>query len=293
MSTRFANAADDEIDGAIGDALGDIGMFVGAERCHVIILDDDGLGGRMTHEWSAAAGDVRAERYGELSAAVFPWWTDRMQRGDAVSFTSLDDLPPQAVNERRLFERQGIRSAVFVPMLLKKRFIGSVGCSALTREMQWTEETLALLRITGEMLVSALERRRSYSALRESERRHRLLFERNLAGVYRNTRRRPDARVQRRDGAHPRLRIARGAARDERARSTSRPRSAIDSSSAFAREGGVRGVEVRLRRKDGKPVWVLESAHISSATRSKGRSSTSPTASSPRPRCATARGGTG
>ena len=42
------------------EALGDIGMFVGAERCHVLILDDDGLSGRMTHEWSAPGRRPRA-----------------------------------------------------------------------------------------------------------------------------------------------------------------------------------------------------------------------------------------
>jgi len=262
MSTRFANAADDEIDHAIHDALADVGMFMGVDRCHVIVLDEEGLGGRMTHEWSAIPGDVRGPRYGELSAAVYPWWVDRIQHGDAVAFTSLDDLPPQAMNERRLFERQGIRSAVFVPMLLKKRFIGSVGVSAITREIQWTEEMLALLRITGEMLVSALERARTYSALRESERRHRLLFERNLAGVYRNT---LDGRML--ECNDEMARILGYASREEMLSiragdSYFTPADREQLIDAIRRDGGVRGAEVRLRRKDGTPVWVLESAHL-------------------------------
>jgi diguanylate cyclase (GGDEF)-like protein/PAS domain S-box-containing protein len=262
MSTRFANVADDEIDGAIRDALGDIGRFVDVDRCHVLILDEDGLSGRMTHEWSAVDGDVRAPRYGELSSTVFPWWMDRMQNAGGVAFSSRDDLPPEAVNERRMFERQGIRSGVFVPMLFKKRFIGSVGCSVLTREVRWTEETLALLRITGEMLVSALERRRSYSALRESERRHRLLFERNLAGVYRNT---IDGRMLECNEAMARILGYRSreellAANASALYFTTAERERF--LDAVRPEGGVRGVEVRLRRKDGTPVWVLESAHL-------------------------------
>jgi diguanylate cyclase (GGDEF)-like protein/PAS domain S-box-containing protein len=262
MSTRFANAADDEIDGAIRDALTDIGTFVGVERCHVIEMDDERLGGRMTHEWSAAGTDLRAERYGELSAAVFPWWVDRMLHSQAIAFTHLDELPPQAVNERRLFERQGIRSAVFVPMLLKKRFVGSVGLSVITREMYWTDETLALLRITGEMLVSALERARTYSALRESERRHRLLFERNLAGVYRNS---VDGRMLECNDAM--AHILGYSSRDELLAMNARElyftaAEREEFLEAMRREGGVRGAEVRLRRKDGTPVWVLESAHL-------------------------------
>jgi GAF domain-containing protein len=50
MSTRFANAADDEIDHAIDDALADIGTFMSVDHCHVIVLDDETLAGRMTHE---------------------------------------------------------------------------------------------------------------------------------------------------------------------------------------------------------------------------------------------------
>ncbi len=262
MSTRFANVADDEIDAAIQDALADVGRFVGVDRCYVVVVDKDGLAGRMTHEWSAVAGDVRGQRYGELSAAAFPWWVDRMQHGRVIAFSSLDELPPHAVNERRMLERQGIHSGVFMPMLLKRRFIGSVGFSMLGREMHWTDESLALLRITGEMLVSALERRRTYRALRESEQRHRLLFERNLAGVYRNT---VDGRMLECNDAM--ARILGYASREEMlainaGASYFTPEDRERFIDAIRAVGGVRGVEVCLRRKDGTPVWVLESAHL-------------------------------
>jgi len=262
ISTRFANVADEEIDAAIRDALGDVGKFLGAERCIMILLDETRLAGRMTHEWSEIEGDVRGERYGDLPFASFPWFIQQLESGQPVSFTTLDDLPPQAINERRLFGRQGIRGGIFVPMLLKKRFIGSVGCSALEREPQWTDETLALLRITGEILVSALERRRTYVALSESERRHRLLFERNLAGVYRNT---VDGRILECNeamaqmlGYDSREEFLQLNARDVYFSSEERE----EFIARVRREGGIRGTEVCLRRKNGAPVWVLESVHM-------------------------------
>ncbi|HEX6101138.1 MAG TPA: EAL domain-containing protein [Thermoanaerobaculia bacterium] len=262
ISTRFANTADDEVDATIGEALADIGRFIGADRCYVVIVDSERLGGRMTHEWSAIPGDIRAPGYGELSAAAFPWWIDRMTSGQAIAFTSPEELPGEAVNERRMLERQGIRSGIFMPMLLKTRFIGSVGVSTLKREVQWTEETVALVRITGEMLVSALERARTYSALRESERRHRLLFERNLAGVYRNT---IDGRMLECNDAM--ARILGYASREELLAVHAQDlyfsaEEREEFIGTIRREGGVRGAEVRLRRKDGRPVWVLESAHL-------------------------------
>ena len=187
ISSRFANAADDEIDGAIQEALADTGTFIGAQRAHIILLDDEKLAGHMTHEWCSAGVDFRSEKYGELATAAFPWWMDRMESNEPIVFTSVDDLPAVAVNERRMFERNGIVSAVFVPLLLKKKLIGSVGCSAVTGPMAWSDETVSLLRITGEILVSALERRRTYGALRESEARYRLMAENSTDLLARTT----------------------------------------------------------------------------------------------------------
>ncbi|HEX8409551.1 MAG TPA: EAL domain-containing protein [Thermoanaerobaculia bacterium] len=262
ISSRFANAADEEIDGAIGEALADIGRFAGVERTHIIQIDDEGLGGRMTHEWSASGSDLRSDLHGELPAAVFPWFVDRMQNAAVIAFSQLDDLPPEAANERRLFARQGLRSGVFVPMLLKKRLIGSVGCSSLSREVQWTEETRALLRITGEILVSALERRKTYSALSESERRHRLLFERNLAGVYRST-----VAGQMLECNEAMARMLGYGSREELLSVNTRALYFCDEDRENFIEtvrdgGGARGIEFCLRRRDGTPMWVLENVHI-------------------------------
>jgi diguanylate cyclase (GGDEF)-like protein/PAS domain S-box-containing protein len=262
ISTRLANAADAETDAAIHDALADVGQFVGAERSHIIVLDDDALSGRMMYEWSANGDDLRSQRYGELSAAAFPWWLERMERGEAIVLTRLDQMPPEALNERRMLERQGVCSAVFVPMILEKRLIGSLGCSTITREVNWSDETLALMRIAGEILVSALVRRRTYSALSESERRHRLLFERNLAGVYRNS---VAGRMLECNEAM--ARILGYASREELLLVNARELyfSAAEREqfvAAVREEGGIRGMEVCLRRKDGTPVWVLESVHL-------------------------------
>jgi diguanylate cyclase (GGDEF)-like protein/PAS domain S-box-containing protein len=262
ISNRFVHASDEDLDGVIVEVLGEIGRFVGAERCHTLIMEPDGLSARMAHEWTVAGSDLRADRYGELPAAAFPWFLERMQNGNIMEFTSIEELPLQAVNERRLFTRQGVRSALLVPMVFNKGLVGTVGCSSLTREVSWSDETLTLLRMSAEMLVSALERRRTYSALRESERRHRLLFERNLAGVYRNT---VDGRILECNEA-----MARMLGYDSREQFLTlnardlyySPEEREHFVELIRSEGGIPGIEVCLRRRDGTPLWVIESVHV-------------------------------
>jgi diguanylate cyclase (GGDEF)-like protein/PAS domain S-box-containing protein len=262
ISTRFAHLADEELDGAIQETLADVGTFVGAERAHVFMLLEDGLSAHIAYEWNAPGVESRKEIYGELPAASFPWWIDRMRQGGIASWHTPEELPPEALNERRLSERHGIRSSLFVPMAIEKHLFGSVGCSTVSHAVEWSDEVIALLRITGEIFGSALERSRTYRALRASEQRHRLLFERNLAGVYHNT---LDGRML--DCNEALAEMLGYASKEEFLRMNARDLYVEGSErdgfvQRILAEGGMRNVEICLRRKDGKPVWLLESVHL-------------------------------
>jgi diguanylate cyclase (GGDEF)-like protein/PAS domain S-box-containing protein len=263
ISSRFVNLADEELDAAIVDVLAEVGRFIGAESCHVLLMSDDRLSATMTHEWDAEGIPRRGEKYGELPSAAFPYWIDVVERRlENLAVSSLDDLPAEAVNERRIFERQGIRSVLFVPMVVKKTMIGSVGATCFTSETRWTDETISLVRIAGEIFASAIERSRTLRALRASEQRHRLLFERNLAGVYHNA---LDGRmIQCNDAMSQMLGYD---SKEEFLQLNARelyfdPSERDTFLDAIRSQGGIRNVEICLRHKSGRPVWLLESVHI-------------------------------
>jgi diguanylate cyclase (GGDEF)-like protein/PAS domain S-box-containing protein len=263
LSSRFMNVADEELDAAINDVLGQLGHFIGAESCHILLMSEDGLSARMSHEWDAPGIPTRAGKYGDLPTASFPWGFDLLQnRFENLCCHALDDLPAEAPNEKRIFERQGIKSVLFVPLVVKKKMIGTVGATMFTREVRWSDETISLLRICGEIFASAIERGRTLRALQASESRHRLLFERNLAGVYHNT---VDGRMIECNDALPRMlgydskeEFLELNARDLYLNPDDRERF-LD---MVREQGGIRGIEICLRSKDGHPVWLLESVHM-------------------------------
>jgi diguanylate cyclase (GGDEF)-like protein/PAS domain S-box-containing protein len=262
ISTHFINLAPEEIDPGIDEALASVGQFVNADRCHLLLLAEDRLTGTLTHEWCAPGVKSRREAMRNLPASAFPWWMDRLSHFEAVYLRSLDDLPPEAVNERRMLVRQGNRAVMAVPLIFNRELIGYLGCHSLSIEDPWPDETLALLRIVGEIFVSALERQRTYHALRSSERRLRLLFERNLAGVYRNT---VDGAMLECNDAMARMlgfdskeEFLRYPAAEFYFHPDDRQR-LVD---AIREHGSISNIEVCLRRRDGRPVWLLESVHV-------------------------------
>ncbi|MDQ3281511.1 MAG: EAL domain-containing protein [Acidobacteriota bacterium] len=188
ISSRFVNLLEAELCDAIQEALAEIGAFIGADSCHIFLMSDDRLSARMVYEWDAPGIPRRQQQYGDLPAAAFPWWIERVEKNlDNICLNTLDDLPPEAVNERRLMERQGIYSLLFVPMVVKKTMIGSVGASTFTKYIHWTDEIISLLRIAGEMFASAIERSRTMQALRASEERYRLMADNSTDLISRTT----------------------------------------------------------------------------------------------------------
>src|SRR5205085_8342238 len=110
--------------------------------------------------------------------------------------------------------------------------------------------------------VDVTERRRAEQRLRESEERYRLLFERNLAGVFRST---IDGHVLDCNDA-----MARTFGYNTRAEFLSQPASSLyehaeDRQRLMSRlkeQRVLSNIEVRLRKRDGTPIWVLENINL-------------------------------
>jgi len=107
------------------------------------------------------------------------------------------------------------------------------------------------------------EREKSLEALRTTEKRYRLLFERNLAGVFLST---PEGRIVECNAA-----LARAFGHDTPERLVESGQCFFDPShqapgSRLRAEGSLTGLEVRARRRDGKALWLLASAHFVEGT---------------------------
>ena len=183
ISTHFVNVDPDDLDAEIVKALERVATFIGAERAYLYTFEDAETA-TLTHEWSADRFARKLETR-NFPIAHFPWSIERLTHNEFLR-VRVSELPPEAVAERALYERAGNRSIIAVPLLYNRVPVGVLGVGS-PEDKPWTDECGALLRITGEILVGAIGRRRIEAALRSSELRHRLLFERNLAGVYRNT----------------------------------------------------------------------------------------------------------
>lgn len=166
LSTSFINLKADELDGGIDRALKEIGEFAGVDRSYIFLFSEDGATMSNTHEWCRTGIIPQIHALKKLPTMEFPWSMTRLRRFEVVAVPRVSELPVQASAERRTFEEQGIKSLALVPMIYGGLLLGFVGLDSVKSERSWDDDALALLRIVGEMFVSAIVRSRTERELR-------------------------------------------------------------------------------------------------------------------------------
>ncbi len=127
---------------------------------------------------------------------------------------------------------------------------------------RYTEKDKEVLTFVAQHLASFVAQKRNEEALRHSEARYRSLFERNLAGVFCTT---PDGRYLDCNEAY--ARIFGYASRQEVLASNSvalyaTPAERAERLALLRRQRAFTNLEVKLRRKDGNFIWVLQNVTL-------------------------------
>ncbi len=177
VSTSFINLPIDQTDAGVNDALRLVGDFAQADRSYVFQLSQNGHTMDNTHEWCARSIDSRMHQLQDIPVSIFPWFHERICRGEVVRVPDVSQLPPEAQAEKTEWQKEKIRSIINVPIVCRGTLVGFIGCDAVREKKTWSDDTVSLLRVMGEIFANALERKSSMESLKESEGRYRTLFE--------------------------------------------------------------------------------------------------------------------
>ncbi len=183
ISTNFINITSDEIDGAINRALQAIGVFTGVDRSYVFMVSKDGTNIDNTHEWCADLDCSQLQNLKGLHFDSFPWFAGKMRRHETISISRVSDMPPDASVEIAALQKSPIKSLIDVPMVYGGVLFGYLGLTSVHKELTWSEDLTALLKIVGEIFVNALVRKMAEAAVWESEARFRAIFEEAAIGM--------------------------------------------------------------------------------------------------------------
>jgi PAS domain S-box-containing protein len=169
FSRFFLDLETDRIEEGVRERLADLAELAGAEHALLYSFREGRAAGLEAYEWWDARVDRRDSFATDFDTRSYPWTFGLFARREPIHVPRLDGLPPEANSEREVLERRGVRSMLGIPVVGAGQSVGFLGFETLSHEHHWSDEVITLLRLAGEIFISALRQRRSELELRESQ----------------------------------------------------------------------------------------------------------------------------
>jgi PAS domain S-box-containing protein len=137
----------------------------------------------MVHAWNAE-GIKSLATFENMASDDSPFASSALFRGEVVKANKVQSLPAEA-NPLKLYKlNDETRSFIIVPIISAGLVSGAIGLDSVQYERVWTEDTETFLRMIGEIISNATQRKLMEEALQESENKYRQFFEQDLTGDF-------------------------------------------------------------------------------------------------------------
>ncbi|HXC51557.1 MAG TPA: ATP-binding protein [Candidatus Limnocylindrales bacterium] len=157
LSRRLLTLAAEKIEEAVVEALGDVARRFQFDGVVIFDVDANVETASRRAWWSRES--IRQTPEARISLADRPWWRERLRAGRTTYLADIETLPENASGERAAMERFGLQSCISVPLLPGGTMRGFI-LFFCTRRMSIADDLLATLRVFGDIVANALERRR-------------------------------------------------------------------------------------------------------------------------------------
>jgi len=161
ISKKFINLAPAEIDQGITQALQTVGEFSGVDRCYLCLFSSDRTTITCTHEWCASGVASQRDALQDLPLTLLSWSIEETEERGVLYIPRVTDLPTAGVREQEILQAVGVQSLVCVPLTFGKVLGGFLAFATVRTEKLWSEESITLLKVVGEIVANALERKRA------------------------------------------------------------------------------------------------------------------------------------
>jgi PAS domain S-box-containing protein len=179
LSARFANISIVQVETEIDSALNQLQEFLDFDRSNFFEFTADGSATILA---SAARAGVERHPLGP-APAFLSWYLGQGRAGKVMRVQSIEDLPPEAIEQIAYHRRVGIRSSLGLPLRVGGRIVGVITFASFHSTRKWPDDLIARLKVVGEVMAQALARKRAETALQASEERWRSMFESSNLGI--------------------------------------------------------------------------------------------------------------
>lgn len=158
LSLGLSRSTVDELDGSIHSFIAELGDRLDADRSYLIMFDEATQTISITHEACRSGVIPQRDAVQNVPMARFPWLMDQLQTLSMLVIPEVQELPPDAEEEKLEFQRESIRSLVLVGLRLEGQVRGILGFDYLDQSRVLDSETEEFVLQVGEVLGASVHR---------------------------------------------------------------------------------------------------------------------------------------
>jgi PAS domain S-box-containing protein len=180
LCSAFVNVPAEKVDDEINRWMAFVVTTLGVDRGTLFQISVDNSSGVLTHTWAPTKSlSLAKNSIAELREGIYvlPWSVEKMLRGEHIVFSSIDELPDNATEDRNFFASQGTKSNATYPLSVGGQLVGALAFSSVSAERQWSEELVQRLQMVAHVFANALARKRADIELKDAADRYQTLFE--------------------------------------------------------------------------------------------------------------------
>ena len=127
-------------------SLEEIGLFFDFDRIYIYYFSEDPTFMQIECQWNKQ--DIRPKREIQHEEVVYalPWLIREIKNNDFVAINNAKELPSEAIFEAEVFEAEGIKASLMIPLKNENKLIGFIGYESLLKPMTWEEEQIKVLK---------------------------------------------------------------------------------------------------------------------------------------------------
>ncbi len=179
LISDFNNADPHTFSTVLYRSMGRVGRYLGIERLFVSLGAPGSNVLGVYADWHDPEWCIERSADPDLYRAVnlgsFPH--QQYLRGASVAISSIQELPPTAIEFARYMKQRSIQSMLLVPLIDKTKCIGTLTAWCTSRENVWSVDEMQLLKLLSGLFLSGYRQQQSAFAFGELELRHRALLE--------------------------------------------------------------------------------------------------------------------
>ncbi|MCK5124699.1 MAG: response regulator [candidate division Zixibacteria bacterium] len=177
ISSQYISVTSDNMNNVIDETLAKVGKFTLVDRTYIYMADYKNQRMNLAYEWCVPGISPCLKKIEYRPLSEHRWFIEKITQEDAVYIPIISEMPEEALRERNEISASGVQTLLCVSIKQGERLIGMFGFDSVSNERVWSESSIKMIQVVGDLIGAAITRLQAEKELRENQEKFRNIAE--------------------------------------------------------------------------------------------------------------------